>query len=125
MQIVDSYEVLNINFHLRFKKQKENFILKYISFKVYTLSTSIYELTQFYEHTHIRGSKVRLSAWLACYAGRQNNQLRVALRGRWNRGWPDVVAVVAERKGKGECGRQREENAGGRRYSSGVATARA
>lgn len=40
-------------------------------------------------------SKVKLSAWLACYARRQNNQLRVALRGRWNRGWLNVAAVAA------------------------------
>lgn len=43
----------------------------------------------------IRSSKVKLSAWLACCAGRQNNQLRVAVRGRWNRGWLDVASVAA------------------------------
>lgn len=52
--------------------------------------------------------------------GRQNNQLRVALRGRWYRGWSDVAAIAA-----GGWRRVRKENAGGRRYSSGVATARA
>lgn len=69
----------------------------------------------------IRCSKVKLSAWFACYTGRQNNQLRVALRGRWYRGWLGVAAVTPESRG---CGRWKE-NAGARRYLSGVAIARA
>jgi len=50
----------------------------------------------------IRHSKVKLSAWLACCAGRQNNQPRVAPRGGRHEGWLRAAPRRdAGRKGKG------------------------
>ena len=54
MQIVDSYEVLNINFRLQIKK-KENFILIYINFKIfiyYSIDFDVWAYLILWAYTH-------------------------------------------------------------------------
>lgn len=87
---------------LRFKK---HFIIsQYITSYRFRYIDSLKYSIKFYERTHNLRCVLRSNYQHGsrAYAGRQNNQLRVALCERWNRGWLNVAAIALSERGEEE-----------------------